>query len=263
MQADGFHSVFDGTSNVFGLVGMRFAARPADRDHTYGHGRYETYAAAAIGAMLLWAAWTIGTDALGRLFAGVSEPPRVDAASFAVMIIALLVNICVAWYERRRGLALQRDILFADAAHTASDLLVSAGVLVALACVKLDMPTADPIISLLVVAAILWTAWRVFGKVNRTFSDSTMLPVGRVCGIAEGVEGVLGCHSIRTRGPSAQIHIDLHIQVDPELTLAAGHAIAEEVEVALGEGIAGVVDAIAHLAPWDENQQSKPRDEGR
>jgi cation diffusion facilitator family transporter len=52
MQADGFHSLFDGTSNVVGLVGMGLAARPADRDHPYGHGKYETYASAIIGAML-------------------------------------------------------------------------------------------------------------------------------------------------------------------------------------------------------------------
>ncbi|HSH70872.1 MAG TPA: cation diffusion facilitator family transporter [Deferrisomatales bacterium] len=262
MQADGFHSMFDGTSNVIGLVGMSFAARPADRGHPYGHGKYETYVSAIIGAMLLMAAWKIGSAAVGKLFAGVAEPPRVDAAAFAVMVVTLLVNIFVAWYERRKGLALQSDILVADASHTGSDILVSSGVLVGLCFVKLGMPLADPIIALLVVAAILWSAWGVFGKVNRTFSDSAILPVGRVCGIAERVEGVRGCHSIRTRGPSAQIHIDLHIQVDPELTVAAGHAIAEEVEEALCEGISGVVDVIAHLEPWDEYQQSKTQKQG-
>ena len=65
MTADGFHSMFDGTSNVIGLVGMRLAGRPADRDHPYGHGKYETYASAVIGAMLLLAAWRVGSSAWG------------------------------------------------------------------------------------------------------------------------------------------------------------------------------------------------------
>jgi cation diffusion facilitator family transporter len=247
---------------VVGLVGMGLAARPADRDHPYGHGKYETYASAVIGAMLLMAAWKIGSGAVGKLFGGVAEPPRVDAAAFGVMIVTLLVNIFVSWYERRKGLALQSDILVADASHTGSDILVSTGVLIGLFFVKLGMPMADPIIALLVVAAILWTAWGIFGRVNLIFSDSAVLPVGEVCVIAEKVAGVLGCHSIRTRGPSAHVHIDLHIQVDSELTVAVGHAIAEEVEKALTEGISGVVDVIAHLEPWDEYEKRKTRDEG-
>jgi len=113
----------------------------------------------------------------------------------------------------------------------------------------------------MVVAAILWTAWGVFGRVNIIFSDSAILSVEEVSAVAKGVEGVLGCHSIRTRGPSSQIHIDLHMQVDPGLTVAEGHAIAEEVEKALCEGIPGVVDVIAHLEPLDDYQKSKTKNE--
>jgi cation diffusion facilitator family transporter len=262
MQADGFHSLFDGTSNVVGLVGMGLAARPADRDHPYGHGKYEAYASAAIGAMLLAAAWKIGTDAVGKLVGGGLVAPRVDAPAFAVMLVTLLVNLFVSWYERRRGRALQSDILVADAAHTGSDILVSCGVILGLICVKLGLPRADPIIALLVVAAILWAAWGVFVRVNLVFSDSAALPVAGVCALVEQVDGVMGCHSVRTRGTTAQVYVDLHVQVDPALTVAAGHAIAEAVEKAVCEGIPGVIDVIAHLEPWDEYQRRKTRDEG-
>ena len=112
------------------------------------------------------------------------------------------------------------------------------------------------------VVAILWTSLRVFARVNLIFSDSAILAVGEVCSVAGKVPGVLGCHSVRTRGPSSQIHIDLHIQVDPALTVARGHAIAEEVEKALCEGIPGVVDVIAHLEPMDEYQRGKTEREG-
>ncbi len=85
MLADGFHSMFDGVSNVVGLVGMGMAARPADRDHPYGHSKYETYASAAIGAMLVFAAYKVGSAAVERLRGG-GEPPTVTAMSFAVML---------------------------------------------------------------------------------------------------------------------------------------------------------------------------------
>src|SRR5512136_2310902 len=70
MQADGFHSLFDGTSNVVGLIGLAVAIRPPDRDQPYGHAKYETYAAAVIGAMLLLASWKVGSAAWQRLSHG-------------------------------------------------------------------------------------------------------------------------------------------------------------------------------------------------
>ena len=81
VTADGFHSLFDGTSNIIGLIGLGLAARPADKSHPYGHGKYETFASAAIGALLLFAAWRVGSSAVARL----QDPgsgPAVDAVSW-------------------------------------------------------------------------------------------------------------------------------------------------------------------------------------
>ncbi len=260
MQADGFHSVFDGTSNIVGLVGMGLAARPADSDHPYGHGKYETYASTVIGAMLLLASWKIGSEAVARLLGG-GEPPRVDIGSFVVMGSTLAVNIFVSWYEARKGRELKSDILIADASHTGSDILVSVGVLVGLGLVKMGLYLADPIIALLVAVAILWTAWGVFRRSHEIFSDSARIGVGEVEKIALSVEGVKGCHAIRTRGLSSQVHVDLHIQVDPSLTVAKGHSIAEEAERRICDSIEGVVDVIVHLEPHDEYQMNKTKEE--
>lgn len=262
MQADGFHSFFDGASNVVGLVGMGFAGQPADQDHPYGHAKYETYASAAIGAMLLLAAWRVGSAALSRLLDG-GVAPSVDAASFGVMAVTLATNLFVTAYERRKGKALQSEILIADASHTASDILVSLGVVAGLVAVKLGYPKADPVIALLVAVAIGWTAWQVFRQAGETFSDAARLPVDTVCTVAMGVPGVLGCHSIRTRGLSSDVHVDLHIQVDPQATVQSGHAIAEAVERRVCERFAGVSDVIVHLEPLDEYQTRKTEEERR
>lgn len=263
MQADGFHSLFDGTSNVIGLVGIWLASRPADPSHPYGHGKFETYASAAIGGMLMFAAYSVGSEAWQRLVSGPDIPPRVDAGSFAVMLGTLSVNVGVTLYERHVGNRLGSAILIADASHTGSDVLVSLGVIGGLAAVSLGYPAADPLIALAVAGAIVVTAIRVLGEASATLSDTARLDPIRVCDSVLDVPGVLGCHSVRTRGSESDVYVDLHIQVDRGASVEAGHAIAERVERAVCKAFPEVRDVIVHLEPLDAYQASKTASEAR
>ena len=78
-----------------------------------------------------------------------------------------------------------------------------------------------------------------------------------------GIDGVLGCHDVRTRGTDSDVYVDLHVQVDPGVTVAKGHAIAEQVEKAVAEGFEEVRDVIAHLEPYDAYQQGKTAEQER
>lgn len=256
MTADGFHSMFDGTSNVIGLLGMAIASRPADGDHPYGHSKYETFASAVIGAMLLIAAWRVGSSAIERLM-NPGTPPRVDALSFGIMFATLAVNVFVTRYERKVGTRLGSEILLADANHTGSDILVSVGVIFGLVAVKLGFPIADPLIGLVVAGFIVAAAWSVFRSANDTLADQARIAPSAIRDVALKVEGVLGVHDIRTRGPASEVFVDLHIQVDPAVTVAEGHATAERVEKAICDEIAQVADVIAHLEPFDAYQRDK------
>lgn len=256
VTADGFHSLFDGTSNVIGLIGLSVAAKPADRSHPYGHSKYETFASAAIGALLLFAASRVASSALERL----QDPgagPSVDATSFAVMIVTLVINVVVATLERRAGKRLGSEILVADASHTASDVLVTLGVIGGLAAVRLGFPIADPILGLAVAVFIVLTAVRVLASAGGSLADMARLDPADVCAVALSVDGVLGCHDVRTRGTPNEVYVDMHVQVDPGISVAEGHAIAERVERAVVEGFPSVVDAIAHLEPLDGYQMRK------
>jgi cation diffusion facilitator family transporter len=239
---------------------MGMAARPADKDHPYGHGKYETYASAAIGAMLLFAAYRVGSSAIAGL-SGDAEPTQVTAVSFAIMLGTMAVNIGVTLWERRAGMRLGSEILIADASHTSSDILVSLGVIVSLVLVKLGFPLADPIVALLVAVAILYTALGVFRQASATLSDSARIPAADICVVVESVPGVMGCHHIRTRGSAAEVYVDLHVQVDSALSVAEGHAIAETVERVLCSEFTTVVDAIVHLEPFDDYQKAKTAEE--
>lgn len=259
MQADGFHSLFDGASNIVGLVGMGLASRPADRDHPYGHGKYETYASAAIGGMLVFAAYRVGSSAIAQLSG--DSVAQVSATSFVIMVGTLAVNIFITTWERRVGRRLNSEILIADASHTGSDILVSVGVIVSLVLVRLGFAKADPIVALLVAGAIVYTAWGVFKQAGTTLSDTARIPPEQVCEVVKSAPGVLGCHHVRTRGSEAEVYVDLHVQVDETRTVADGHRIAEEVERLIVERFPTVVDAIVHLEPYDQYQVEKTAEE--
>ncbi len=262
MQADGFHSLFDAVSNVVALVGLGLAARPADRGHPYGHAKYETYASAVIGAILAVTAWQVGSSAWGKLV-GDAQSARVDALSFGVIFTTLAVNIAVTLWERREARRLRSTVLAADSLHTASDAVVSVGVIAGLVAVRSGAEWADPVVALGVAAVIAWTAFTVLRQAEETLSDRSRLDEEAVRLAVLAVEGVQGCHSIRTRGASTDVLVDLHVQVAPSLTVEDGHRIAERAERALVDSFECVADVIVHLEPYDEYQRGKTEMEVR
>jgi cation diffusion facilitator family transporter len=248
MEADGFHSLFDGASNVIGLVGLWLAGRPADQSHPYGHGKYETFAAGLIGGLLIFAGYTVGKGAVDSLL-GRGVPTEVTTLSFVIMLGTLAVNIVVTTWERRAGKRLASEILIADASHTLSDVMVSIGVIVSLMAVKLGWEQADGVVALLVAAVILRTSWSILGGVFHTLGDAARLPADDLSAVASRVPGVLSCHAVRTRGPESHVYVDLHFEVAADLTVAHGHEIAHDVEAALRRAYGQITDVVVHLEP--------------
>ncbi|MBL0312552.1 MAG: cation transporter [Holophagaceae bacterium] len=261
MFADGIHSFTDGSGNIVALIAMKAASRPPDKDHPYGHHKYEAFASAAIGIMLCLAAWKVISGSVAALVAyaksGIHPKVEVTFTSFAVMIITLGINVFVVWFETRRGKKLGSDVLQADAKHTLSDIWVTLGVLVSLVLVKFGVAIADPIVGLFVAVAILWAALEVFKGVKTTFSDEQRLDPAEVMKKVIAFEGVNGCHNIRSRGTGAIIHMDMSILVDPVITVEQGHVIARDLEIWLCGQYEGLADVVIHVEPDDEDQRSR------
>ncbi|MEC4175851.1 cation diffusion facilitator family transporter [Adlercreutzia sp. R7] len=248
MQADGIHSVFDSLGNVIGLIGIAVAARPADTEHPYGHSKFETYGSLAIGVLLLVAAFEVGSGAVAKL-ASQSYTAQVTPVSFVVMVGTLAVNLGVTLYERRAGRRLHSEILAADAAHTLSDAFVSIGVIAGLAFVAAGYPVADPIMALLVTVAILFSAVSVFRAGLRTLSDHARIPSDEVAAAAEKVPGIRQVHAVRTRGTEAEVYCDMHVLVDPQMTVLAAHDLGDEVERAVKAAFPAVKEVLVHIEP--------------
>ncbi len=255
MLADGFHSVIDSTSNVVGLVGVTAAARPPDKDHPYGHHKYETIASLAIGALVLFTAVQIIQEAMQRLSG--HNIPKIGYLNVLVMLGTMAINIWVSTYEARAGKRLKSEILSADSLQTRSDIFVSAGVLAAMALIWLGYPRLDPVAALCVTAAILYSAWIIFSRSTQTLSDRTVLQAKDIEDAALGVDGVQSVEKVRSRGTRQRIAVDLHIRVDPNISVTLAHKITHDVKRAVQEST-GAHDVIIHTEPGADQVGSGP-----
>lgn len=247
MQADGFHSLFDGVSNVIGLIGISLAAQPPDRLHPYGHKKFETLASAGIAVMLIGTCAYVGWRGI-QAFTN-AQTPHVTGISYGVMIITMAINAGVTTWEQRKGRELHSEVLIADSYHTASDLLTSFSVLVGLVAIHLGYPLADPIIALIIAGVIAWTAFSIIREVTHSLTDHIRLDPKEVRSAVMKIPGVLESHSIRTRGLANHIFIDLSIHVTKGIPIEQAHTIAHDVEDQLKSQFNGIEDVVVHLEP--------------
>lgn len=249
VTADGLHSLIDGGSNVLGLVAMAVAARPADEDHPYGHGKFEALASLGIGAMIGVAMLELGRMAFDALVH--DRHPEVEPALVLVLIATLAVNIAVTSVERRYGQKLNSPILLADARHTLSDVFVSVAVISSVVMVYFGVPKIDGIVALGVMAVVAWVAWGIVRQAVGILSDTARLDPARVIAVAESIVGVRRCWCVRSRGMEGSVWVDLKIEVDPLMTTAQAHELADAVERRLIDEFSQVVDVLVHVEPGE------------
>ena len=245
--ADGFHSVADSTSNIIGLVGIAAAMAPVDRDHPYGHKKFETMAALGIAGLLGLTVVTILHEAYERILNPVI--PEVNIYSFLVMAVTIVVNIMVVRYEKRQGVALQSDILLSDSYHTATDILVSISVILTLVAVKLGWFWLDTVAAIIIAVMIGIAAWKIIKQGSMVLCDQAILSEEAIIGLAMEVDGDQGCHKVRSRGRQDDLQIDLHIQVDSAATIDEAHQIGHCVADAVRQEFEGVSDVVVHVEP--------------
>ncbi|MDY7224740.1 cation diffusion facilitator family transporter [Hyalangium rubrum] len=247
VTADGLHSFIDGSSNIIGLVAMTAAARPADEDHPYGHGKFEAIASLGIGAMIGIGMLELGRMALDSLLH--DRHPTVTPIMAGVMLCTLVVNLAVTRVERSYGQKLKSSLLLADANHTLSDVFVTLAVLLSLLLVWMGYPRADGVIALLVMVFVAWVAYGIVRQAVGILSDTARLDPTKVSELTISVPGVRSCRDVRSRGMEDSVYVDLKIEVDPNLTTAQAHDVADQVEQKLHSAFPQVVDVVVHVEP--------------
>jgi cation diffusion facilitator family transporter len=250
IAADGVQSLLDAAGNVVALVGIYVAARPPDPNHAYGHHRYETLTSLAIAALMLLTLFGLVQSAWGRLQSGSS--PNVTTLAFGVMLVTLAVNIFVTVWERRAGRRLASSLLLADAKHTTSDIFVTLAVIASLIAVRLGFGWADAGITFVIVIAIAWGAWEIVRNATLVLSDATVTEAQDIARVVFTIPGVEGTHNIRTRGGEGRVWADLHVQVDPAMSVHDAHDIASAVARAVEQHLGQSSDVTVHVEPADE-----------
>jgi cation diffusion facilitator family transporter len=250
IRADGLHSVADSLNNVVALIAIWFASQPADDDHPYGHRKFEFVAAGLIGVSLLLVAFDIGRDAFERL-TGDATVPRLDNWAYVVLIGTAMVNVLVASWEARAAKRLSSPLLGSDAHHTRSDLFVTLGVLGAVFATRMGYPAADLAIAGVVAAIVAWAGVRVLRENASYLTDAAALDPQQVLDIVTSVDGVLHAHRVRSRGGPGHLFVDLHVHVEPEMTVKRSHDLTHEVMDAVKAGIEGVAEVNVHIEPED------------
>ncbi|MDI6801228.1 MAG: cation diffusion facilitator family transporter [Thermodesulfovibrionales bacterium] len=246
--SDGFHSLFDGVSNIIGLIGIYIASHPPDAKHPYGHRKYETVFTIFVGLLMLVTCFEVFKKVYESLTG--RHATTVTTASFCVMVITMLINIFVSIYEKRKGEKLDSEFLIADSKHTKSDIYVSIGVIVSLVFIKLGFPIADAIVGAIVGIFIAKAGIDIIRESTEILVDSSQPDITpAIKEIVQGVEGVIECHEIRTRGTRGHIFIDLHILVRPSMSVEEGHSIAETVEEKIKKQLSDIVDVVVHIEP--------------
>lgn len=263
MVADAAHSLSDLVTDAVVFISVRIAAHEADEEHPYGHGRAETIGTAAVGAALILIGLFILLDVIDDLIHGLLPAPTWLAAAAAV--VSIVVKEGLYHYTARVGRKHDNDAVVANAWHHRTDSLSSVAALAGIGGAMMGFALLDPLAAIVVVFMIAKVGWEITWKALQDLMDVSVAPekLRKIREVISGTEGVRRFHELRTRRLGADIFVDAHIQVQPNISVSEAHNIAETVRHNLKKQ-AGAADALIHIdAEEDINYRIVRIDKGR
>jgi cation diffusion facilitator family transporter len=241
---DAVHSLADFANNIVAFIATRIASAPPDSDHPYGHRKFETLAVFGIATLLSVLAIEIVLGALDR------DPREITQQSWELLLMlgVLVVNIAVATWENRWARRLESDILRADARHTFSDVLTTVAVIAGWQLAANGYRWLDALASIIVAVMILYLAYGLFQKAIPVLVERSIANPEALSSVASAVSGVQETRRVRSREGGSGPAIELVVSVDPNLSTADSHAIADEIERTISEKFS-VNDVTVHIEP--------------
>ncbi len=263
--ADGLHSLSDLATDFLALLGLRYSNAPPDECHPYGHRRIETLSAVIIGLLLAATGFGLIVKALLSLKACPSGSPL----PLWVLIppaLSLILKEALYRLTLRVGLKAGSPAVVANAHHHRSDALSSLPALLGagLAAWRPELAFFDPVGSILVSLFILRAAWGIIRPGVTELCDGVEASEARrIREEVLGIEGVRDAHRVRARKHAGHTLVDLHIQVDPELSVREGHRISEKVRETLLARHRRIIDVVVHLEPYEGSSPEASPSPGR
>jgi cation diffusion facilitator family transporter len=246
--ADALHSQTDLTNNIIAVVALRISHKPPDHSHPYGHQKFE-YLAIFILAVLLS---VVAFELVAYAYENHGQVVQQSYAGLGILILAIMVNFTLSQWEGRQAKKLGSKLLAADAKHTFSDVLTSIAVLVGWQLAAMGYYWLDTLFCLLVAIVVGKLAWELFQQALPVLVDADVTAeqfspeqLARVVSEFVDIDGVT---DIRSRAMGEQVICDLTLQINPELSLTAAHALSHAFEDRLKEEFE-LYDVIIHIEP--------------
>jgi len=255
LLADGVHSLSDVVTDCLVLVALKSAARPADSNHAYGHGKYETITSTAVALLLIgigiFLAWTAGF-ALHQRVIRFPGPLVLIVALCSIFLKEGLFRVMRAAAKRMGS-----PLLYANAWHQRTDALSSVAVLLGGVAGLLDFGYGDGIAGLVVGIMVFVAGGKILLESVHELTEGA-LSANEQTAIEKAIaqhSRVYGWHKLRTRRMGRDIYVDLHLQINGDLSVQEAHIIATEVEEEVQKACRRPVNITVHIEPWDEERR--------
>jgi cation diffusion facilitator family transporter len=260
LVADAIESLADVFSSIIVWRGLVVAAEPADEDHPYGHGKAEPIAAAFVSTLLLLAAGVICVEAFNEIL----RPHQAPAPfTLLVLLLAILIKEGLFQYVRRESISIESSAMQADAWHHRSDAITSIcagiGIVVSLIGGK-GYEAADDVAAVAAAAIIGWNGWRLLVQALKELMDHAPNReiVEQIRGLGQATPGVFRVEKCMVRKMGYQYFVDLHVEVDPLMTVQRSHEIAHDVKNRIRMSLPKVLDVMVHIEPAAKNPNLNP-----
>lgn len=256
--ADAVESLADIFSSLIVWRGLIVAAAPADEDHPYGHGKAEPIAAAVVATMLVLAALWIAVQAVREIF-----QPHLAPASFTLVVLlgVVLVKETLFRFVLGEAITVESTAVRTDAWHHRSDAITSLaaaiGISVALIGGK-GYEAADDVAAIFAAGIIAWNGWRLLRPAMNELMDASPDPavVERIRTIASDIAGVHRVEKCMVRKVGHHYFVDMHVEVDPQMTVQRAHHIAHAVKDKVRERLPAVDDVLVHIEPAGQRPEA-------
>ncbi len=256
MMADAVHSLSDFVTDVIVLVFVHVSAKPQDRSHDYGHGKFETFATFVIGLALIAAAVGIIAAAISKvvLWAGGTELKTPGLLALWAALLSIVVKEALYHYTVIRGRALASPAMIANAWHHRSDALSSVGAAVGIGGAILlgsRWAVLDPLASIVVGLMLVRVAYKMLRASVDELTESSLPEEEEqeISAIINSVAGISEPHNLRTRRIGNRVAIEVHIRMDGDVPLTQAHDLATDVERKLKERFGQSTHVSIHMEP--------------
>jgi cation diffusion facilitator family transporter len=252
LVADGIHSLSDLATDFVVLAGVRVSSRPPDEAHPYGHKRFETLATQIVGLILLVAGFGFIWKASTAIFRGEQNFP--GGLMLVVAGISVLVKEILFFMTRKTSRETHSTALYANAWHHRSDSFSSGAVLMGGVASLLGWGFADQVATIIVGVMIIGVAGKILyeGLIEITEHSADEESIEKINKILSDEPDVLDWHALRSRKVGGELFVDLHLLVNPSMSVKDSHVICEKVEERIEKELKKPVNVLIHIEPYDK-----------